>query len=135
FLTDGVILPLITRPVAEGASFRGSSSLSDYAGDLEIVAGERRFRAAQAAKLDSVPVIIRDLSDDDVIAFQMIENVQREDVLPLEESSGYLTLLKLPGASYASVAARTGKDLRHIRKYAQLHSLVSEAKKRLEKGT
>ena len=72
--SKGVIQPLIVRP-------RGSA-----ANQYEIVAGERRWRAAQAAGVHDVPVVIRDFSDEDVLEIAIIENIQREDLNPIEEA-------------------------------------------------
>jgi ParB family transcriptional regulator, chromosome partitioning protein len=76
----GILEPLLVRPIAQ-------------AGLYELVAGERRFRAAKEAGLDAVPVTIRDLSDEESLQLALVENLQREDLNPLEEAEGILQLL------------------------------------------
>jgi ParB family chromosome partitioning protein len=73
---QGVIVPIVARPINGGDTF-------------EIVAGERRFRAAKAASLTDIPAIVRELTDAQALELQVIENNQREDVHPLEEAEGY----------------------------------------------
>ncbi len=77
----GVLQPILVRPAAKGG--------------YEIVAGERRWRAARLAGLDTVPVRVIDLADDAILGVAMVENLQREDLNPLEEAEGYLDLLRL----------------------------------------
>ena len=92
----GVIQPLIVRPIAEGG--------------YQIVAGERRWRAAQSAGLTEVPVIIRELSDKEVDEIALIENLQREDLNPVEEAEGYRHLMSEYSMTQEQVAARVGKS-------------------------
>jgi ParB family chromosome partitioning protein len=80
--TNGLIQPVTVRPNAEG---------------FEIVAGARRFRAAQLAELFSLPARIVDLSDDETVLWQLVENSQRVDVHPYEEAQGFQRLLDMPG--------------------------------------
>src|SRR5207247_9248061 len=77
----GLVQPIIARPDRQRGGF-------------EIVAGERRWRAAQKAPLHTVPVIVRELSDQDVAEFAVIENVQRKDLNPIEEAAGYNELIE-----------------------------------------
>ena len=92
----GVIQPLIVRPIVGGG--------------YQIVAGERRWRAAQSAGLTEVPVIIRDLSDKEVDEIALIENLQREDLNPVEEAEGYRHLMSEYGMTQEQVAERVGKS-------------------------
>lgn len=92
----GVIQPLIVRPIADGG--------------YQIVAGERRWRAAQSAGLTEVPVIIRELSDKEVDEIALIENLQREDLNPVEEAEGYRHLMSEYGMTQEQVAGRVGKS-------------------------
>lgn len=92
----GVIQPLIVRPIADGG--------------YQIVAGERRWRAAQSAGLTEVPVIIRELSDKEVDEIALIENLQREDLNPVEEAEGYRHLMEEYGMTQEQVASRVGKS-------------------------
>src|SRR5215203_213854 len=81
---QGIMQPILVRKVAAG----------DNAGKYEIIAGERRFRAARLAGLDSVPVLVRDVPDESAAAMSLIENIQREDLNPLEEAQGLQRLIK-----------------------------------------
>ena len=92
----GVIQPLIVRPIQGGG--------------YQIVAGERRWRAAQSAGLTEVPVVIRDLSDKEVDEIALIENLQREDLNPVEEAEGYRHLMNEYGMTQEQVASRVGKS-------------------------
>ena len=92
----GVIQPLIVRPLVNGG--------------YQIVAGERRWRAAQSAGLTEVPVIIRELSDKEVDEIALIENLQREDLNPVEEAEGYRHLMSEYGMTQEQVASRVGKS-------------------------
>jgi len=93
---QGVIQPLIVR-VAER-------------GGYEIIAGERRWRAAQRAGLHAVPVVIRDATADATFELAMVENLQREDLNPIEEAEGFDRLIREFGYTQESLAARVGKD-------------------------
>ncbi len=92
----GVIQPLIVRPIVGGG--------------YQIVAGERRWRAAQSAGLTEVPVVIRELSDKEVDEIALIENLQREDLNPVEEAEGYRHLMNEYGMTQEQVASRVGKS-------------------------
>jgi ParB family chromosome partitioning protein len=96
----GLVQPIIARP--------------DPQGGYEIVAGERRWRAAQKASLHTVPVIVRDLSDQEVAEFAVIENVQRQDLNPIEEASGYHELIERFGYTQEDVADTIGKSRSHL---------------------
>jgi ParB family transcriptional regulator, chromosome partitioning protein len=93
--TQGLIQPITVRPDNEG---------------YEIVAGARRFRAAHLAGMDVVPVRIVQLSDEQALEWQLIENSQRVDVHPYEEAQGFQRLLDLPGYDVATLAEKTGKS-------------------------
>ena len=103
----GLIQPITVRPMGEA---------------YEIVAGARRFRAAQIAELPAVPVRILDLSDAETIEIQIIENSQRQDVHPYEEAAGYQRLLDLPGYTVEALVQKTGRSQSHI--YARLALLA-----------
>ena len=96
--SQGVLSPLLVRPLTEKS--------------FEIVAGARRFRAAQIAEVPTVPVRIVNLSDAEALEAQLIENLQRRDVHPLEEAQGFRALLNLdePKYSVEQIAAKTGKS-------------------------
>lgn len=93
---------------------------------FEIVCGSRRFRASTLAQVADLPAIVRELNDEDVIAIQAIENIQREDVHPLEEAQSYRTLLGL-GQEIAGIAAKVGKTETYIYQRVKLLNLCTEA--------
>ncbi|MFQ5693843.1 MAG: ParB/RepB/Spo0J family partition protein, partial [Nitrospinota bacterium] len=94
--SGGIIQPLILRPAADGG--------------YEIVAGERRWRAAQLAGLDTVPAIVKSADDRTVMEVSVIENLQREDLNPIEEAEAYRRLIDEFGLSQEETARRVGKD-------------------------
>ena len=93
---QGVIQPILVRPVGDGR--------------YEIIAGERRFRAAQMAGLAEVPVAVRDVADDAALALALIENMQREDLNPLEEAQGLQRLIREFGFTHEQAAAAVGRS-------------------------
>ncbi|HEV3026997.1 MAG TPA: ParB/RepB/Spo0J family partition protein, partial [Planctomycetota bacterium] len=108
----GVIVPVLVRPV--GA-------------DFEVVAGARRFRAAKKAGLLEIPAIIRELSDDQALEAQVIENLQRADVHPLEEADGYKALLARKRHTVESLAEQVGKSVSYIWQRLKLTELTGSA--------
>ena len=96
--------------------------------EYEIVSGERRFRAASAAKLETVPAIVEGLSDENARAVQMIENLQRADLHPVEEADGYREMMDR-GATPEDVAKKTGKQLSYVLQRIKLLTLGDEAKR------
>lgn len=135
----GVLEPLIVRP------FRGFIAGTGAAidGKFEVVAGERRYRAAQKAGLKELPVRVMALSDREALEFQVVENQQREDVSPLEEARGYSTLLGAmqredPKTSrqklVEQLAARIGMSARYVYARMKLVELAPEVVKALEEG-
>jgi ParB family chromosome partitioning protein len=97
---QGIMQPILVRKVAAGAN----------AGKYEIIAGERRYRAAKLAGLDSVPVLVRDVPDESAAAMSLIENIQREDLNPLEEASGLQRLVKEFGLTHEQAAQAVGRS-------------------------
>jgi ParB family chromosome partitioning protein len=93
---QGVIQPILVRPVADG--------------QYEIIAGERRWRAAKLAGLDSVPVLVRDVRDELALAMALIENIQREDLNPIEEAQGIQRLVGEFGMTHEAAAAAVGRS-------------------------
>ncbi|MFN3262218.1 MAG: ParB/RepB/Spo0J family partition protein [Pikeienuella sp.] len=106
---NGIIQPLIVRPRDEGG--------------FEIVAGERRWRAAQSAGLHEVPVIVRELTDDEVLQLAIVENVQRADLNAIEEAQGYQSLIEVFGHNQAEVARAVGKSRPHVANMLRLLGL------------
>ncbi len=117
----GIIQPLIVRP--QGAS-----------GAYQIVAGERRWRAAQMAQLHEIPVIIRDFSDQDVLEIAIIENIQRADLNPVEEASGYRQLMDRFGHTQEHIATAMGKSRSHIANLLRLLQLPEDVQRYLREG-
>jgi ParB family chromosome partitioning protein len=107
--TRGVIQPIIVRPIGEGR--------------YQLVAGERRWRAAQKAQLHEIPALIRELEERDVVALALIENIQREDLNPVEEALAYRRLGELEDLSQASVAGLVGKSRSHVANMQRLLAL------------
>ncbi len=97
---QGIMQPILVRRLAEG----------ENAGKYEIIAGERRFRAARLAGLDSVPVLVRDVPDEAAAAMALIENIQREDLNPLEEAQGLQRLVKEFGLTHELAAQAVGRS-------------------------
>ena len=104
--TNGLIQPITVRPNSEG---------------FEIVAGARRFRAAQLAELFSLPARIVDITDSQALEWQLVENSQRVDVHPYEEAQGFQRLLDMPGYDVATLVEKSGKSAAHV--YARLSLL------------
>ncbi len=123
----GVIEPLIVR-------LNYQNDGDDQRVPFEIVCGDRRYRASQLAKLEQVPCIIRDLTDDEVLDIQIHENLHREDVHPMDEAYGYQFLLDKLQCTVAEVAARVGKSEKFVLSRLKLNSLIPEAQEDLEKG-
>ena len=115
----GVIQPLIVRPKGEM---------------FEIVAGERRWRAAQRAQIHDVPVIIRDFSDTEVLEIGIIENIQRADLNPVEEAMGYRALIERFGHTQEQLSSAMGKSRSHIANLMRLLSLPEEVQVMLRDG-
>nr|WP_315192161.1 ParB/RepB/Spo0J family partition protein [uncultured Albidiferax sp.] len=97
---QGIMQPILVRQLAAG----------DNAGQYEIIAGERRFRAARIAGLDRVPVLVRDVPDESAAAMALIENIQREDLNPLEEAQGLQRLVKEFGLTHEQAAQAVGRS-------------------------
>jgi ParB family transcriptional regulator, chromosome partitioning protein len=100
----------------------------------EIIAGERRFRAAQMAGLEEVPVIVREFSDQETLEIALIENLQREDLNPLEEARGYKNLLEF-GITQDEAAQAVGKARSTVTNSLRLLTLSPNAQQALEEGT
>jgi ParB family transcriptional regulator, chromosome partitioning protein len=117
--TKGILQPLLVR--TKGKKY-------------EIIAGERRFRAAQMAGLEEVPVIVREFSDQETLEIALIENLQREDLNPLEEARGYKNLLEF-GITQDEAAQAVGKARSTVTNSLRLLSLSQNAQQALEEGT
>jgi ParB family chromosome partitioning protein len=119
----GVLQPLLVRPDADAA---GES--------FELVAGERRWRAAHQVGLAEVPVIVRALGDSEALEMALVENLQREDLSPLEEAEAYDRLLREFGRTQAGLAEALGRSRSHIANTVRLLALPEAVRQRLETG-
>lgn len=115
---SGIIQPLLLRR-------RG--------GMFELVAGERRWRAAQIAELRSVPAIVRDIPDEKLLELALIENIQRADLNPVEEANAYKKLIESLGLTQEEVAQRVGRDRSFVTNYLRILKLPSEIRLLLER--
>ncbi|PZG37691.1 chromosome partitioning protein ParB [Listeria ivanovii] len=116
----GVLQPIILRNTAKG---------------YEIVVGERRFRAAKEAKLKEIPAVVRDLTEEEMMELSVIENLQREDLSPLEEAESYQFLMKKLGLTQAKLAERVGKSRPYIANFVRLLTLPEEVQVMLRDGS
>jgi len=115
--TSGIIQPLLVRP-------RG--------GLFELVAGERRWRAAQLAGLARIPAIIREIPDEKLLELALIENIQRQELNPIEEANAYKRLIESLNLTQEEVAQRVGRDRTFITNYLRVLKLPSEIQLLLE---
>jgi ParB family chromosome partitioning protein len=113
---SGIIQPIVVRKIDKG---------------YEIIAGERRWRAAQAAGLKDVPIVIREATDMEVAEISLIENIQREELNPLEEADAYVTLMEKFSLSQEKISVRVGKDRSTIANTVRLLKLPAKAKNAL----
>jgi ParB family chromosome partitioning protein len=118
----GILQPLLVRPHP------------GKAGHYQIIAGERRWRAAQKAQLHEVPVLVRELSDSDAMAAGLVENLQRQDLNPIEEASGYQRLLKEFHMTQETLADAIGKSRPHITNSLRLLNLPPQVLELLRDG-
>lgn len=117
---QGLLEPVIVRPRAHGG--------------YEIVAGERRWRAAQRAGLDTVPALIRDLDDRQAIAIALIENIQREDLNPLEEAAALKRLLAEYDMTHEQIAAAVGRSRTAVSNLLRLLNLAPGVREMIDSG-
>lgn len=117
----GVIQPVIVRPTGPGS--------------YQLVAGERRWRAAQKARLHEIPALVRDLDQREVMALALIENLQREDLNPIEEARAYQRLAEDEGMTQAEIAKLVDKSRSHVANLQRLLGLPDEVLDLVEQGT
>jgi len=115
---QGVLQPIVVRKLTDG--------------DYEIIAGERRWRAAQLAGLERVPVVVRELSDEDAMVIGLIENLQREDLNPIEEARGMQRLIDEFSMTHQQVADSVGRSRVAVSNLLRLLSLESDVCAMLE---
>lgn len=118
----GIIQPLIVRKRSTGN------------GEYEIVAGERRWRAAQMAQLHEIPVLVRDFTDTEVLEVAIIENIQRADLNPVEEAAGFRQLMDKFGHTQEKLAEELGKSRSHIANLLRLLHLPADVQELLVEG-
>lgn len=116
----GLIQPLLVRPLDDGS--------------YQIVAGERRWRASRMAGLEKIPVVIKELSDDETMQLALIENLQREDLNPVEEALGYKKLMDTLGLTQEQAAAKVGKSRPAVANALRLLALDSDETEALKNG-
>ena len=100
----------------------------------ELIAGERRWRAAQKAGLTSIPVVVKDVADGDLLEIALTENIQREDLNPIEEAQAYQKLIESVGLTQEALANRFGRDRSYITNYLRLLRLPEDIQRLVEEG-
>lgn len=118
---EGILQPIIVRPLLEEGKF-------------EIIAGERRWRAAQLAELEKVPVIIRDICDQSALAFGILENLQRENLNPIEEAKAYKRLIEDFSLTHEEISVKVGKSRSYISNSIRLLNLPDYIQETLSNG-
>ena len=117
--THGIVQPLLVR--RQGERF-------------ELIAGERRWRAARLAGLSKVPIVVKDVPDRDLLEIALIENIQRENLNPIEEAQAYQRLIETVGLTQEALAARVGRDRSYITNYLRLLKLPDDLQKLVIEG-
>ncbi|MGG3469142.1 ParB/RepB/Spo0J family partition protein [Neobacillus pocheonensis] len=118
-LEHGILQPLVVRKTIKG---------------YEIVVGERRFRAAKAAKLETIPAVVRELTEQQMMELAVLENLQREDLNPIEEGLAYQTLMEKLKLTQEEVAKRLGKSRPHVANHIRLLSLPPQIQELISTG-
>lgn len=121
----GILQPILVRRVLTDG---------EDAGSYEIIAGERRWRAAQVAQLTRVPVLIRDFDDSEALEIALVENVQRVDLSPIEEASGYQRLIDEFSHTQEALGQLIGRSRSHIANTLRLLNLPEEVRNMLDDG-
>ena len=117
---QGVVQPIVVRSLAPG--------------QYEIIAGERRWRAAQIAGLETIPAVVRQIPDEAAIAIALIENIQREDLNPVEEATALTRLIDEFGMTHQKVADSVGRSRAAVTNLLRLLTLNSDVRESLEQG-
>ena len=126
----GVLQPILVRPIPPSKRSKTENSKADY----QIVAGERRWQASLKAGLDAMPVLIRELSDQEVLEIGVVENVQRADLNPMEEARAYRALMDEFGRTQKDVSDAIGKSRSHIANLLRMLDLPLQIQRWLELG-
>jgi ParB family transcriptional regulator, chromosome partitioning protein len=122
--SQGLVQPILVRPL--GTRVPGESQR------YEIIAGERRWRAAQMAGLAEIPAVIRDVPDESAVSMALIENIQREDLNPLEEAGALLRLIEEFGLTHQAASEAVGRSRAAVSNLLRLMELTDEVKEMLE---
>ena len=117
---QGLVQPIVVRPIADGR--------------YEIIAGERRWRASKIAGLDTIPVVVRDVSDRSAIAMALIENIQREDLNPMEEANALHRLREEFSMTHQEAADAVGRSRAAVSNLLRLRNLHDDVKRLVENG-
>ena len=117
--SHGIVQPLLVRRRGEG---------------YELVAGERRWRAAKLAGLTRVPVVVKEVPDDSLLEIALIENIQREDLNPIEEAQAYKKLIETVGLTQEALASRIGRDRSYITNYLRILRLPDDLQQLVKDG-
>src|SRR6185369_7010580 len=117
--THGIVQPLLVRRRDAG---------------YELIAGERRWRAAKLAGISRVPVVIREVPDDNLLEIALIENIQRENLNPIEEAQAYKKLIETVGLTQEALASRVGRDRSYITNYLRLLRLPDDLQQLVIEG-
>lgn len=118
---SGVVQPILVRPVANGR--------------FQIIAGERRFRAAQKLGQTTIPAVVRSVPDDRILELALVENIQREELTPIEEAQALRRLQDELGLTQEALASKVGKDRATVANTIRLLRLPAEVREELQKGT
>lgn len=124
--TQGIMQPVLVRPIERSGE--------PAAGRYEIIAGERRFRAAQMAGLDEIPVLVREVDDQNAAAMALIENIQREDLNPLEEAQGIARLISEFDFTHEQAAQAVGRSRSAVSNLLRLVNLAQPVQTMLMAG-
>ena len=119
--SQGIVQPIVVRPISAEGVVR-----------YEIIAGERRWRAAQLAGLDAIPAVVREIEDEDAIAMALIENIQRENLNPLEESRALSRLIEEFDLTHAEAATAVGRSRAAVSNLLRLQDLADKVKALVE---
>ena len=118
---NGILQPLLVRRTGDGI--------------FELIAGERRFRAAKMANLEAVPAIIRNSNDNETTILALVENIQRQDLNPMEEARSYSRLMREFDLTQEALAEKVGKERSSIANYVRLVTLPNEIQRMIEEGS
>lgn len=118
---SGIVQPILIRPVANGR--------------YQIIAGERRFRAAEKLGLPTIPAVVRTVADERVLEFALVENIQREELTPIEEAQALRRLQDELGLTQEALAGKVGKDRATVANAMRLLRLPAEVREELQRGT